>query len=350
MSGPTTAILVADPVAVLLSAAGIRAAMAVREGYQRSAELSLSHQSEHTSRLQQQQDAILQGQNALRQQLNDAEAEFNRLLLLGQRLGAAQRIQSGRPEATDDDPATLLRALQIYNAEIKTILLTQSAQQNDVPDSQPDFSTAGEITVAQRLVERISHLGAIPEPIQKLLTQLGLDLPPQRQELLHNELRRMVQLHLEHSQQQAVQEASALILRHTLNELGYQVQEFSDTLFVEGGVVHFRRHDWGNYMVRLRVNEKSLSVNFNVIRAVQNADNERSVLDHIAEDRWCAEFPALLKAMEARGLGLDVTRRLEAGELPVQQVDSSLLPTFAEPESRHTDIPLKARNLPDHSF
>ena len=135
-----------------------------------------------------------------------------------------------------------------------------------------------------------------------------------------------------------------------MNELGYQVQEFSDTLFVEGGVVHFRRHDWGNYMVRLRVNEKSLSVNFNVIRAVQNADNERSVLDHIAEDRWCAEFPALLKAMEARGLGLDVTRRLEARELPLQQVDSSLLPTFAEPESRHTDIPLKARNLPDHSF
>jgi len=345
MSGPTTAILVADPVAVLLSAAGIRAAMAVREGYQRSAGLSERHRAEHTSRLQQQRDAVQKGQIALQQQLNDAESEFNRLLQLGQRLGATEKIQSDRPAATKNDPAGTLLALQVYNAEIKTILMTQFARQPDWESAEPDFSSAAETTVAQRLLGRISHLGALPQPIQNLAVQLRLNLPPQRLALLESELRRQVQLHLEQSQQQAVQQASALILRHTLNELGYQVEEFSDTLFVDGGVVHFRRHDWGNNMVRLRVNDKTHAVNFNVVRAVQNAGNERSVLDHIAEDRWCAEFPALLKAMEARGLGLDVTRRLEAGELPVQQVDSALLPTFAEPESRRADTALKARNL-----
>lgn len=347
MSGPTTAILVADPVAVLLSAAGIRAVLAVREGYRHRAELAERHDAEHTNQQQQQQEAIQQGKVALRQQLSQAESEFNQLLQLGGRLGAAERIQSGHPAVTEDDPATTLRALLGYNAEIKTILMTQSARLPDWDDYQPEFSAASEMTVAQRLVDRISHLGTIPQPVQNLLNQLRLDLPPQRRELLENELRQQVQIHLEQSQQHAVQQASALILRHTLNELGYQVQEFSDTLFVEGGVVHFRRHDWGSYMVRLRANETTQTVNFNVIRAVQDAGNERSVLDHIAEDRWCAEFPALLKALEARGLGLDVTRRLEAGELPVQQVDCALLPTFADIESRRTDTPLKERNLND---
>ncbi len=347
MSGPTTAILVTDPVAVLLSAAGIRAVLAVREGYRHSAELAELHDAEHTDQLKQQQEAIQQEQVALRQQLSQAESEFNQLLQLGGRLGAAEQIQSGRPTVTDDDPATLLRALLGYNAEIKTILMTQSARLPDWDDYQPEFSAASEITVAQRLVNRISHLGTIPQPVQNLLNQLRLDLPPHRRELLENELRQQVQIHLEQSQQHAMQQASALILRHTLKELGYQVQEFSDTLFVEGGVVHFRRHDWGSYMVRLRANEMTHTVNFNVIRAVQDAGNERSVLDHIAEDRWCAEFPALLKALEARGLGLDVTRRLEAGELPVQQVDCALLPTFADIESRRTDTPLKERNLND---
>ena len=43
MSGPTTAILIEDPVAVLMSAAGIRAAMAIQQGYQQSAELASQH-------------------------------------------------------------------------------------------------------------------------------------------------------------------------------------------------------------------------------------------------------------------------------------------------------------------
>jgi len=351
MSGPTTAILIADPVAVLLSAAGIRAVMAVREGYQQSAELAQRHQSERSEHLKQQQAAIQQGQAAQHQQMEQAEAEFRHLLLVSERMGAAQRIQSGRPAPIDDDSATSLRTLQAYNAEIKAILMTQFASQPDWENTLPEFTSGAEDaepqTVVARNLARIAHLGAIPEPIQILVGQLAQPLPLQRQEILQNELRRQVQLHLEQTQQQAVQEASALILSHTLKELGYQVQEFSDTLFVEGGVVHFRRHEWGDYMVRLRLNEKTNTVNFNVIRAVKNADNERSVLDHLAEDRWCAEFPALLKAMEARGLSLNVTRRLEAGELPVQLVDSSLLPNFTEAETRHSDAVLKQRHIDD---
>ena len=105
------------------------------------------------------------------------------------------------------------------------------------------------------------------------------------------------------------------------------------TVFVAGGLVHFRRPGWGDYQVRLRLDAQAKSVNFNVVRAVDAGNNERSVLDHVAEDRWCAEFPALLKALAARGLHLEVTRRLAAGELPVQFVERSKLPRFADEAS-----------------
>jgi hypothetical protein len=64
-----------------------------------------------------------------------------------------------------------------------------------------------------------------------------------------------------------------------------------------------------------------------VVRARGDEDSaERRRLDALAEDRWCAEFPRLLQTLHARGLTLDVTRRLEAGEVPVQVVDGASLP------------------------
>ena len=355
MSGPTTAILIVDPIEVLLSAAGIRAAMAIRAGYQQSAELAAQHSAEHSKLLEQQHSAKELRQQALAQQLAHAETEFQQLFALSQRLGLGEKIQSGRPVANpaDENADIFLRVMQSYNADVKTILLTNAAAQhdmwNDVLQSLPEFSEAiashTVITDVGRLLARITHLGAIPEAIGNLVKQLEVPLPKNREALLKSELRRQIQLHLEAAQRQQVQEASALVLRQTLKDLGYQVQEFSDTLFVEGGVVHFRRHEWGDYMVRLRINEKNQTANFNVIRAVHASANERSVADHLAEDRWCAEFPALLKAVEARGLGLNVTRRLDAGEVPVQYVDSKQLPEFADAEQLRADQPLKAREI-----
>jgi hypothetical protein len=352
MSGPTTAILVEDPIAVLLSAAGIRAAMAVTEGYRQRAELAAQHQTEHSAVIHQQQDANRDGAKARQQQLELAESEFSHLLILSERLGVADRIKSGKPVNAEAS------ALQSYNDQIRAILRNHSASHDAADNWDLDF---GHIQISQpsdvepdkvqRLLARISHLGSVPEQIQGLVRQLAENLPPQREELLFLELKRQIQHHLEQVQRKQVQEASALILRHTLKELGYQVEEFSDTLFVDGGVVHFRRHGWknegNNYMVRMRINEKTHTANFNVIRAVENASNEISVLDHLAEDRWCAEFPTLLNAMAAQGLTLNVTRRLEAGEVPVQLVAADLLPSFAgtEDETGITAVPLKARTL-----
>jgi hypothetical protein len=97
--------------------------------------------------------------------------------------------------------------------------------------------------------------------------------------------------------------------------------------------VNFRRAGWDRYFVRLRVSAEERTVNFNVVRARGDEETaERRRLDALAEDRWCAEFPALMRTLAARGLTLDVTRRLGAGELPVQVVDPSTVPLVREDE------------------
>lgn len=125
------------------------------------------------------------------------------------------------------------------------------------------------------------------------------------------------------------QQAAADVLEQSLRDLGYDVQDIEATLFVDGGTVHFRRDGWENYFVRLRVDAHERTVNFNVVRASRAEDSaEQRRLDALAEDRWCAEFPRLMQTLAARGLALDVTRRLDAGAVPVQEVDAATLPTL----------------------
>jgi hypothetical protein len=129
------------------------------------------------------------------------------------------------------------------------------------------------------------------------------------------------------------QEAATLVLQESLRDLGYEVEDIAVTLFVEGGAVHFRRKGWDNYFVRLRVNPRERTANFNVVRAKGDEETaERRRLDALAEDRWCAEFPRLMQTLAARGLELDVTRRLGAGEVPVQVVDGAQLPAVGTDE------------------
>ncbi|MFO1315509.1 MAG: hypothetical protein U1F58_07875 [Burkholderiales bacterium] len=144
------------------------------------------------------------------------------------------------------------------------------------------------------------------------------------------------------------QEAAALVLQESLRDLGYDVDDIEATLFADGGTVHFRRSGWEHYFVRLRVDARERTANFNVVRARGDEETaERRRLDALAEDRWCAEFPRLMATLAARGLQLDVTRRLEAGEVPVQVVDADRLPAIAADEdaARSRAAP-RARDLP----
>jgi hypothetical protein len=335
MSGPISVIFSADPVIALLSAAAIRAAMAVLQGHAQAAVLRQEHEADRSAGEAGQAQAQRLGRSALDQACAAAETDFDQLITLAQRLGLADQVKATRPAAPQEDgfemQAAHVRALQALNSELRAILLTQAALQVEQFAEQPAELALPEAprTQAQRLLARIAALG-VPEPIQSLAQELERCLPGARAELLSMELRARVQAHLEALQQQQLSDATGTIVEKSLKDLGYQVEEIGSTLFVEGGVVHFRRQGWGDYCVRLRVDAKAGSANFNVVRAVQAGQNERSVLDHLAEDRWCSEFPALLKTLAARGVQLAVTRRLEAGELPVQLVDAARLPKFSD--------------------
>jgi hypothetical protein len=138
---------------------------------------------------------------------------------------------------------------------------------------------------------------------------------------------------------------AAQVLEASLKDLGYTVEPIAETLFTQGGRLHFQRSGWAEYQVRLRVDPLEKNVNFNVVRA-RRSENDvetgeetttRQRLDFLAEDRWCSEFPRLLQTLEARGIRLDVTRQLEAGALPVQALPPEALPDFAD-ETRQARI------------
>jgi hypothetical protein len=142
--------------------------------------------------------------------------------------------------------------------------------------------------------------------------------------------------------------AAALVLEASLEDLGYQVDSIDETLFTAGGIVHFQRPGWEAYYVRLRANATSKTFNFNVVRAentaVASATQARD--DIAAEERWCAEFPRLMATLAARGLNLEVTRRLDAGEVPVQVVAPERLPDFSTPQAQARKKPAARRFVP----
>jgi hypothetical protein len=358
MSGPTTAIFIGDPIAVLLAASAIRAAQAVAAGYEHAENLR-GEQRAHRERLRAGlKDAAAKGRAALQQEVKAVEVEFEAITRLAERYAARDTIMTTRPATPDSGNelqlAAYVNAMRALIMELRAILQTESALRMDELGEEAGLDAAiaqaaasGSATPVQRLLARIAHLGDVPQDIAGVAREIAA-IPfadTERARLLTNELRMRIQKHVEAAQAHAVEEASALVLQQSLQDLGYQVEDVSNTLFVEGGVVHFRRQGWENYMVRMRVDPEARTANFNVVRAVGEAHNERSVLDHLAEDRWCAEFPALLQALALRGLHLNITRRLEAGEMPVQLVHKDKLPRFAEEEDAAPGQKLLSRKI-----
>lgn len=358
MSGPTTAIFVADPITVLLSAAAIRATQAVYEGYAHAENLRDEQQAQRNHIQAELKHAASSGHAALLQQMKTAETEFEELVSLARRYDADSKISATRPAQPDSrnelQLAAYVRSMQALTRELRSILLTESALRMDEPGAETTLDNAiaqaagtGSANTVQRLLARIAHLGELPQDISSVAKEIA-DAPfidSERAKLLTTELRLRIQKRVESEQKQAVQQATALILQQSLKDLGYQVEDVASTLFVEGGVVHFRRQGWGDHMVRMRVDPQTASANFNVIRAVESASNERSLLDHLAEDRWCAEFPALLQALDVRGVHLNVTRRLEAGELPVQLVQKDKLPKMTDEAALSRGTKLNSLNI-----
>lgn len=361
MSGPTTVIVTGEPVTAILAAAAIRAAQAIAEGREAARQWQTGQQEHHDAERAAQHAARAAGAAALAANRRAAESRLDRLEAAARAQGLDLAVP--RPALPEDTPpealATYIAALHqladllgarlaeaapaghleaALSADLCSPELAKQQQLIAPPPAQPPAYLAE----VQRLLARILPLGPLPPAVSALIAELAQPLPDERKESLLLELRHQIQLR----QAAAFQEAQGIILEQSLKDLGYQVESVSDTLFVDGGVVHFRRPGWGDHLIRLRVSAGGGQANFNVLRATDDGNNERSVLDHLAEDRWCAEFPALLKALAARGVHLTVTRRLEAGELPVQLVDRQRLPRFADDEAHQPAARLQAKELP----
>lgn len=377
MSGPTVVLIPVppEPSLLLMSAVALLAADAVRRAAQSVADaqteaeaLKAHHTRAEEAHRQALQAADAQHHQALQTEHQAMTTRWARLCEAAAAAGCAVPVSAPEtPEATA--PASVwaahVRAMQSLADQLLRVIEQHNASSSahgasaarlDELDGAVSTDLASVLAAyaqrqppallasVQRILGRVAHL-PWPAELEALVGQLARPLSTERAEALLVELRHQTQA----LQQTEIARAQAVVLAHTLQDLGYELEEMGDTLFVEGGVLHFRKPGWGDYLVRLRFNAQQRTANFNVIRAVDEGENERSVLDHLAEDRWCAEFPALLAALEARGLPMQVVRRLEAGELPVQRVLRNKLPPFASTEAEadaawaHRPAPLQRR-------
>jgi hypothetical protein len=244
------------------------------------------------------------------------------------------------PQALEDLARAIVLAPSVERAEALASEL-RLAVQRERTDQAARHTEAGQ---ARSLLEALAD--DAPPPLQRALERVlaGSErLDPALRESAEQVLAEMTE-----ARQRREEQAAAQVLQQSLRDLGYEVDDIETTLFVDGGAVHFQRQGWEGYFVRMRVDPSERAVNFNIVRAGGDDETaERRRLDTLAEDRWCAEFPRLLDTLAARGLQLDVTRRLGAGEIPVQVVDAAALPRVAaDDKSVPARKPPRARELP----
>ncbi len=215
----------------------------------------------------------------------------------------------------------------------RAVQLAREARETGVRDAATarDYLAALDADTPAALVEALERVAAGVAPLDVALRKAADDV-------LHAQVAERERLE---------QEAAAEVLAASLRDLGYEVGDIAATLFVDGGTVHFQRPGWDSYHVRMRVAPQERTAHFNVVRARGDEENaERRRQDALAEDRWCAEFPKLMATLAARGIALDVRRRLGAGEVPVQVVDPASVPAVATAtDDDARAAPLRARPL-----
>jgi hypothetical protein len=277
-------------------------------------------------------------QRALRPGLDPAQAE--RFRATAARVLARLDLADGAalPAELEAIAKEIVLAPTLARAEALATELRLAVQQA----SEAQAAQREEAAQAKGMLEALPE--DAPAPLLRALEHVAAGVAR-----LDDALRRTAQSVLDEAaadRERAEQSAAAVVLTESLRDLGYEVEDIEATLFVDGGTAHFRRAGWENYFVRLRVDPASRSVNFNVVRASGDADSaERRRQDVLAEDRWCAEFPKLVQTLEARGLKLTVTRRLDAGAVPVQVVDAASLPRVAHEDDGAPRAAPKARPL-----
>lgn len=277
-------------------------------------------------------------QRQMRASLPPAQAE--RFRATAARVLARLELANGAtlPSALEALAQEIVLAPSLQRAEALATELRLAVQRHrEAQDAQVADSAAAAKMLAELPADAPAPLLRALEAVAAGVARLDADLRKVAEDLLDETAA---------ERERQAESAAAFVLQESLRDLGYDVEDIEATLFADGGTVHFRRAGWENYFVRMRVAPSEKTVNFNVVRARGDEENaERRRQDALAEDRWCAEFPRLMDTLAARGLGLHVQRRLEAGAVPVQVVDGASLPAIASEEPQRTQPAPQARRL-----
>jgi hypothetical protein len=135
-------------------------------------------------------------------------------------------------------------------------------------------------------------------------------------------------------------EAAAGILYNAFTNLGYQIEPIANTLMVQGGSVYLRHNDWPNdYYVRLLMEQKHSTINFNVVRAVdsqpgqvgQQKDSQQTQQDLAMENQWCSQLPNIQEQIKSHGIITEYVRKIDAGKYRVQEVQLNQIPEALRP-------------------
>ena len=253
-------------------------------------------------------EAAQQYREALSQHLAQARADVRRL---GERAAANSAVRQLLAELTPEAPTTIRTAAEVLQTHADPIATGREAEW-------------------QRLLDRLNETDRQALPAALLdLRDAFLAAPTAAQaEALAAELRHRIQQlnhqHRQREEQSAARRYAQQVIGETLAELGYEVEPDFSTLFVEGGVAHIQKPEWGDYYVRLRVKPDVSDLNLNVVRVAGDdcaaVSNEQARRDREMEEQWCAAHRTLLERLEVRGIASRQTRALAPGALPVQTV------------------------------
>jgi len=123
---------------------------------------------------------------------------------------------------------------------------------------------------------------------------------------------------------------AADILQSTLAGMGYQVESIKESLFVDGGAIHFRNDAWNDgYCVNLTVKDERIY--FDMQRDIECGRAE----DEAVEQQWKSEFYKVRDALDKDGIRItDLKVHAEPGKFAVPLVDDIPIETAATEEGR----------------
>lgn len=252
-------------------------------------------------------DAVRQYREILSQHLACVRADLQRL---SERAAANRAVKTLLAELSQNAPATMRTAAEVLQACADPVSTDRQVEWQRL------FGRLNEI-------DRQAPPAALIELRDAFLTAPSITQAEALAAELRQRIQRLNQQHRQWEEQDAARRYAQQVIGETLEELGYDVETGFATLFVEGGVAHIKKPEWGDYYVRLRVKPEAGDLNLNVVRVSEGraaASNEQARRDREMEESWCAAHRELLQRLGERGIASQPTRALAPGELPVPTV------------------------------